>query len=74
MPDGKLMAVEIKAGGTFEPGVPKTLFEVVTARAIATTPFDVSTNGQRFLFMSGQVDQNLSSLTVVLNWTADLKQ
>lgn len=72
--EGKLMAIEIKAGSTFEPGVPKPLFDVAAARAIPTTPFDVSTDGQRFLFMSGQLDPNPSSLTVVLNWTADLKQ
>jgi eukaryotic-like serine/threonine-protein kinase len=72
--EGKLMAVETKAGSTFEPGVPKPLFDVAVARAIATANYDVSTDGQRFLFMSGQIDPNPSSLTVVLNWTADLKQ
>jgi Tol biopolymer transport system component len=72
--EGKLMAVEIKAGSTLEPGVPKPLFDVAGARSIATAPYEVSADGQRFLFMSGQQDPNPSSLTVVLNWTADLKQ
>ena len=73
-PEGKLMAVEIKAGSTFEPGVPKPLFDVATARVLPTTPYDVSSDGQRFLFNSGRVDARPSSLAVVLNWTSDLKQ
>jgi Tol biopolymer transport system component len=73
-PDGKLMAVEIKTGSTFEPGVPKPLFDVATARTVATNAYDVSTDGQRFLFTSGQLDTNPSSLAVILNWTAELKK
>ena len=73
-PEGKLMAVEIKAGSTFEPGVPKVLFDVATARVLPTTPYDVSSDGQRFLFNSGRVDARPSSLAVVLNWTSDLKK
>ena len=73
-PEGKLMAVEIRAGSTFEPGVPKLLFEVAKARVLPTTPYDVSSDGQRFLFNSGRVDGRPSSLAVVLNWTSDLKK
>ncbi len=73
-PDGKLMAVEIKIGSTFEPGVPKLLFDVATARTLATSAYDVSTDGQRFLFISGQLDTNPSSLAVIVNWTAELKK
>jgi Tol biopolymer transport system component len=73
-PDGKLMAVEIKPGSTFEPGVPKLLFDVVTARTLATNTYDVSPDGQRFLFTSGQSDTNSSSLAVIVNWTAELKK
>jgi len=73
-PDGKLMAVEIKIGSTFEPGVPKLLFDVAIARTLATSVYDVSTDGQRFLFTSGQLDTNPSSLAVIVNWTAELKK
>jgi Tol biopolymer transport system component len=73
-PEGKLMAVEIKAGSTFEPGVPSLLFDVATARALPNTPYDIAADGQRFLFISGRVDASPSSLAVVLNWTADLKK
>ena len=73
-PDGKLMAVEIRAGSSFEPGVPQVLFDIANARALSTVPYDVTSDGQRFLFISGQLDPNPSSITVVLNWTADLKK
>jgi Tol biopolymer transport system component len=73
-PDGKLMSVEIKIGSTFEPGVPKLLFDVATARTLAGNSYDVSTDGQRFLFTSGQLDTNPASLAVIVNWTAELKK
>ena len=72
--DGKLMGVDIKTGSTIEAGVPKALFDVTTAVATANTAYDVTADGQRFLFPKGQVDPNPSSLNVVLNWTADLKK
>ncbi|HEV8366620.1 MAG TPA: protein kinase [Pyrinomonadaceae bacterium] len=73
-PEGKMMAVEIKAGATFEPGVPNLLFDVATARTLPTTPYDVATDGRRFLFISGQLDAGQASLAVVLNWISDLKK
>jgi len=73
-PEGKLMAVEIKAGSTFEPGVPKLLFDVATARTLATAPYDVAADGQRFLFISGRLEADQSSLVVVLNWNSDLQK
>jgi serine/threonine protein kinase/WD40 repeat protein len=73
-PEGKLMAVEVKAGATFEPGVPKLLFDETNARALPNTPYDVAADGQRFLFSGGRVDSSPSSLAVVLNWTLDLKK
>ncbi len=68
------MSVELRLGGSIEPEVPKELFDVTTAGALATTPYDVTADGRRFLLLRGQVDPNPSSLTVVLNWTADLKK
>jgi Tol biopolymer transport system component len=72
--DGKLMAVEIKAGTTFEPGVPHVLFDMAAARAQPLTPYDIAVDGQRFLVLSGRVDANPSSIAVVVNWSADLKK
>ena len=63
----KLMAVPVKAGSTFEAGVPKVLFEVPRGW------FDVSKDG-RFL-VSMPVEQSaIVQIAVVLNWTAGLKR
>ncbi|MGQ0762510.1 MAG: protein kinase domain-containing protein [Acidobacteriota bacterium] len=72
-PDGKLVSVEIGAGSSFEPGKPKALFDILAARTSQSTSYDVSADGQRFLFISRMADAT-SSLSVVINWTADLKK
>jgi hypothetical protein len=51
---------------------PKTLFDLVAARTAQGTSYDVSADGQRILFISRMADA-ISSLSVVINWTADLK-
>jgi serine/threonine protein kinase len=72
-PDGKLMLVEIGSGSSFEPGKPKVVFDIVAARTNQNNDYDVSADGQRFLFISRMADAT-SSLSVVINWTADLKK
>jgi Tol biopolymer transport system component len=72
-PDGKLMSVDIGAGNSFEPGKPKVLFDIIAARTNQGNDYDVSTDGQRFLFISRMADAT-SSLAVVINWTTDLKK
>jgi len=72
--DKKLMAVDIKQGSLFEAGVPKTLFET---RVLVLTTFRnhyvVTADGQRFLINSG-VESNYAPISVVVNWTEDLKR
>jgi Tol biopolymer transport system component len=72
-PDGKLMSVDIGGGSSFEAGKPKVLFDIIAARTTQTTDYDVSADGQRFLFISRMAEAT-SSLSVVINWTADLKK
>jgi Tol biopolymer transport system component len=72
-PEGKLMAVDVKTSSNFELGVPKVLFDVLTARTTAASAYAVSTDGQRFLFISGKAETNPSSLAVVVNWPSELK-
>lgn len=71
--DGKLMAVDVKAGASFEPGIPKPLFDTALARTTQGTQFDVSSDGQRFLFISRMADAT-SSLTVSVDWYANFKK
>jgi len=65
--DGKIMAVDIKAGTPFRFGVPKTLFD---ARILSNLfSFDVSKDG-RFLLPALVEQQAATPMTVVLNWPA----
>ena len=66
---GKLMAVDVKLSESrFEPGVPKLLFE-----KSSISNYDVSRDGQQFL-IAVPVESSPEPITVVLNWTADLKR
>jgi Tol biopolymer transport system component len=76
--DGKLMAVPIRTGSTFEAGTPVLLFQTKTY-GLATTgafsqQYDVTADGQRFLINTDLSDVFTEPLTVVLNWTAGLKK
>ncbi len=71
--DGKMMAVEVKTSGTFEPGIPRALFDLPAVRA-TRSGYAVAGDGQRFLFVSQIAETAPSSLAVVVNWTADLKK
>ena len=69
-PDGKVMAVEVKAGKTFHAGTPRPLFGV--RFPFKNHNFDVTRDG-RFL-IPVLVDQSSIPLTVVRNWTVLLKK
>ncbi|MBI3666259.1 MAG: PD40 domain-containing protein [Acidobacteria bacterium] len=68
--NNKIMAVEVKAGSTFEAGFPKMLFELPNNSA-----WDITADGQRFLVIV-PVEQasTPSPITVVVNWPARLKR
>jgi dipeptidyl aminopeptidase/acylaminoacyl peptidase len=70
--DNKMMATEVKAGGSsFEVGATHALF--------ATRPygvfgrFDVTADGQRFL-IPYETGQPTAAITLVVNWPAELKK
>ena len=71
-PDGKMMAVPVKSGATFEPGAAIPLFETHVAGFF---PYDVSPDG-RFLINTVAVAAMASSspITVVLNWQTGLSR
>jgi Tol biopolymer transport system component len=71
--DSKMMAVELKPGSTFAPGVPKELFDASRMDIALSNGGPASANGQRFLFLIE--DQSVAStLSVLVNWTAQLKK
>jgi hypothetical protein len=73
-PDHTLMAVDVVSGPTLETGVPKALFrprvpgDVMTPR----NHYAVSTDGQRFLIDTADLDAP-PSIVVVINWSTPLK-
>lgn len=74
-PDRKLIAVEVKAGSTFEPGVPKALFQTqVLGVTDARNHYAPSGDGQRFLVSTVLEESASSPITVVVGWTIGLKR
>jgi eukaryotic-like serine/threonine-protein kinase len=69
----KLMAVEVKAGATFERGVPSALFEARRAGAFGLD-HAVTHDGQLFLISNPVAEAAATRITVVFNWMADLKK
>ncbi|MDQ3666680.1 MAG: hypothetical protein M3410_08900, partial [Acidobacteriota bacterium] len=73
--DRKLMAVEVKLGATFEPGVIKTLFATRVLTLIGfRNHYAVTADGQRFLINTTIEETSATPISVVVNWTADLKR
>jgi DNA-binding winged helix-turn-helix (wHTH) protein/Tol biopolymer transport system component len=72
-PDNKLMAAEVNGqGAMFEVGTVRPLFE-----AQKTAPgyfYDVTSDGQRFLVGTAVEQRARTPITLVLNWTAELKR
>jgi eukaryotic-like serine/threonine-protein kinase len=73
-PDGKLMSVAVKSGAGFETGAPAALFGFRSASIVTVAPYAASADGQRFLLNTVVDESGNAPLTVVLNWTAGLKQ
>src|SRR5262249_49757660 len=73
--DKKLMAADTKLGTAFEAGVPRALFET---RILVLTTFRnhyaVTADGQHFLINSGLSETTATPISVVVNWTEDLKR
>ncbi len=68
--NGKLMAVEVKASASgVEFSVPRPLFE-----AHSTVGYAVTADGQRFLLNTPVEESASAPITVVMNWTAELKR
>jgi hypothetical protein len=70
------MVVQVKAeGNKFEIGAPQPLFEMPIGNLpLNGSPFyDVTRDGRRFI-VSAAVQAPPMPMTVVLNWTAELKQ
>ena len=67
--DGTVMTVQIKASGEFDAEKPTQLFK---ADPLAKD-YDVTSDGQRFLFIASAPGTQVLPFAVVLNWMSDLK-
>ena len=65
-----MMVVELKPGEQFDAGAPKQLFKADPL----WKDYDVTADGQRFLFIASAPGTQLLPFAVSLNWMADLKQ
>jgi Tol biopolymer transport system component len=71
--DNKVMAAEVRASGSsFEIGTVRALFETRPYRSGGSV-FDVTADGQRFIIEYAG-EQPTAAITLVVNWTADLKK
>jgi hypothetical protein len=72
-PDGKIMSVEVRADTVFETGTPQALFAALL-KNMPGPPYDVSSDGQRFLLNRPIGEESSPPITLVQNWTALLKR
>lgn len=68
----KLMSVEVKAGSTFEYGIPAPLFETRSGALTNRNNFVASADGKRFLVNTVIGEAASFPITVVVNWAASL--
>ena len=73
-PDGKLMAAAVKSGASFEASAPVSLFEFRAGGNLITPYYAVANDGQRFLLSTIIETAAGAPMTVVVNWTAELKR
>jgi serine/threonine protein kinase len=71
--DRKLTAVGLKLGPTFQAGVPRALFQTRVTGS-SRDHYAVTRDGQRFLVNTLVKEAGSEPLTVVLNWTAELRR
>jgi hypothetical protein len=74
---GNVMTVETQKAATCGVGTPRTLFALGTdAFAAGGVPhrYSVTADGQRFLVSRTTKEAVPTPLTVIINWTAGLKQ
>lgn len=70
--DQKFYAVDVRAGSTLEFGTPRFLFDMPANVFNARNSYVPSRDGQRFL-VNMLLESSTSSISVVTNWTAELK-
>ena len=76
-PDGKMMAVAVNTGASFEAGSPVALFQTHRRQPVSSQDvfsYDVSGDGQRFLIITKVDDAKAAPLSVLLNWASEMEK
>jgi Tol biopolymer transport system component len=74
-PDQSIMAADVRAGTTFEVGVPRLLFKTALTQGLYRGwRWAVSRDGQRFLINTPASPVSGEHLVVVTNWTTELQR
>jgi serine/threonine protein kinase len=75
--EGKMMAVAVKLGNSFEAGPPVVLFQTHLRQPISAQDvfsYDVTGDGQRFLINTKVDEPNAAPLSIVLNWVSEMEK
>ena len=75
--DGKIMAVSVSTGASFEAGTPVALFQTHRRQPMSSQDlfsYDVSSNGQRFLIATKLDEPSAAPLSVLLNWASEMEK
>ena len=75
--DGKMLAAPVTMGAKLDAGTPVALFQPTLREQVSSSDlfvYDVSRDGQRFLINTRVKQAESAPMSVVLNWTAKLKQ
>jgi Tol biopolymer transport system component len=76
-PEGKMMAVAVKTGTSFEAGGPVALFQAhrrQTHSSGAVFSYDVTGDGERFVIITKADEPAAAPLSVVLNWATEMEK
>jgi hypothetical protein len=75
--DGKMMAVAVTAGASFEAGSPVALFQTHRRQQVSAQDvfsYDVNADGQKFLINTKVDEANAAPLSVLLNWASEMEK
>ena len=70
---GELMSIDVSSATRGEVSAPRVLFEVPFQVNEVAEQYSITGDGNKFLFAE-PVERTSTPITVVLNWTAGLKQ
>ncbi len=76
-PEGKMMAVPVRLGTSFEAGSPLVLFQTHLRQPISAQDvfsYDVTGDGQKFLVNTKVDEPNAAPLSIILNWASEMEK